>query len=728
MAASALGARTTGTIPISRIEDRMVSFVIAPWILSGESTPGFGVVRTSGPETAFFRRPVDIYLRATRGRRRPLGSLNGGRMRLFVKFTVTFLCLLLAVASAQEFRATISGYVYDATGAAVPNATVQATNVANNESTTGTSDSSGAYTIPFLRPGQYKVVVTAKGFKTYNRENLVLEVGKIVGLNINLEVGQLTESINVTAETALLETQSASRVGVVNTTQVAELPLNSRNPFMLGSMMSGVTFRGAAIWQRPFDNGAIAEWSVNGGRQSNNEFLMDGAPNNGQAGGNNIAYVPIVDAVQEFSVQQNSYDAAYGKTGGGVFNVVLKSGGTQHHITAWEFLRRKWGDANTFQNNSRGEPRAAHRLDQYGFQLDGPIYFPGLLKKDGAVKLFYLGSYEGYYEEWPQILQNSYPAMEMRNGDFSRLRNAAGNPVTIYNPYNPGTDASGNPIRQPFANNIVPQSMINPVARAVTRFMPEPNATTTGVRYSTVNRINSTYAATDDFYNLILKFDWNFGDKHRAFIRHASNDRTEDRCVNDICAGPGMDGQQPFQRINDAYVLDWISTLSPTTVLNIRASHNRFIEKGFGRGNEAFDLASLGLPSSLISQIPGPAYFGRWNINGYSSLGRGQGINITNNYNLAGSVNKIIGSHSMKFGVDLRRIHFIQQNSGDILSFTGETRWTQRLFNQGEPDAGDGYASFLIGGIGGSSNFPLYPFFQQWYFAPYFQDDWKVTP
>ena len=128
---------------------------------------------------------------------------------------------------------------------------------------------------------------------TNNRDHVVMEVGRTTGIEITPEVGQLTEVINVTAEAAALETQTASRVGVVNSLQVAELPLNARNPFMLGTMMSGVVFRGAAIWQRPFDNGAIARWSVNGGRESNNEFMMDGAPNNGQAGNNNIAYVPI---------------------------------------------------------------------------------------------------------------------------------------------------------------------------------------------------------------------------------------------------------------------------------------------------------------------------------------------------------------------------------------------------------------------------------------------------
>jgi len=304
---------------------------------------------------------------------------------------------------------------------------------------------------------------------------------------------------------------------------------------------------------------------------------------------------------------------------------------------------------------------------------------------------------------------------------------AQGQPITIYNPYSATIDAAGNATRVPFTGNIIPANLIHPTAKALTAFMPLPNTRTAAVRYATSNFQLPTYAAQDKFYNLILKFDFNFGDNNRGFFRHASNDRTEDRCANGICDGPGQDGQQPFQRINDAYVFDWVTTINPRLIANIRLSNNRFVEKGFGRANEGFDLTKLGLPTSLLSQLPSPVYFGRWNINGYSSLGRSQGINITNNYNVAGGMTQIAGNHTMKYGIDLRRIHFIQQNSGDILSFTGETRWTQRLWNQGEATSGDGYASFLLGGVGGSSNFPVYPFFQQWYFAPYFQDDWKVS-
>src|SRR5215831_12360521 len=257
-----------------------------------------------------------------------------------------------------------------------------------NEVSTAVSDNSGAYSIPLLRPGDYKLSASAPGFKQFIRDRVVLEAAKVMGIDITLEVGAVTDTVEVTAEAAVLETQSATRGSVVNTQQVSELPLNARNPFMLGAMMSGVTFNGAAIWQRPFDNGAIAQWSINGGRDSSSEFFLDGASNNGQMGSNNIAYVPIVDAVQEFNVMTNMYNAEYGHTGSGIMNAVLKSGGNQHHGAAYEYMRRTPLDANTFENNAQGKPKTTHYLDQYGFQVEGPIRIPKLLPKDGPVKLF----------------------------------------------------------------------------------------------------------------------------------------------------------------------------------------------------------------------------------------------------------------------------------------------------------------------------------------------------
>ena len=649
---------------------------------------------------------------------------------------LTILCLLVLPALSQEFRSTISGHVFDASGGAVPNAKIQVTIQGTNEVTTATSDSSGAYAIPLLRPGDYKLTATAAGFKQFVRDHVILEAAKTTGMDINLEVGNVTDTVEVTAEAAVLETQSASRGGVVTTQQVAEMPLNARNPFMLGSMMSGVQFSGAAIWQRPFDNGAIAQWSINGSRDSSAEYFLDGASNNGQMGSNNIAAVPIVDAVQEFNMMTNMYNSEYGHTGGGVMNVVLKSGTNTHHITGWEFMRRTPLDANTFQNNAivgtpnnptGGAPRPNHYLDQWGFLLDGPILIPRILRKDGPLKLFYMGTFEGYREGTPNPLTVSWPEPEMRNGDFSKMVNSVGQKVTIYNPLDATIDSSGNAVRTPFPNNTIPKNLLNPIALAVTQYMPLPNQPAPpGSRYSSSNLSIPSFFDKDKFYNLILKFDANVGSKNRAYFRHLSNDRTEDRAVNGIDNKVGTDGQQPFQRINDAYVADWTTTVSPTLITDVRASFNRFIEKGFGRANEGFDLSSLGLQKSLLAQLPSPQYFGLWQFSGYQNLGRYQSNNYTNTFELQGNVTKVKGSHTIKAGVDARQINYLQQNTGNILQFSGDTTWTQRSNINGDSTQGDGYATFLLGIVSGSSNYPLYPWWRQPYAALYLNDDWKV--
>src|SRR5437016_5113971 len=245
-------------------------------------------------------------------------------MRIFVAALLS--CLALASLFGQEFRATITGHVTDQSAAAVPGVVVQLKNIATNEMAAATTDSNGNYTIPFLRPGVYTLTVEASGFKKYVRGDVTLNVGQTAAINIALELGQLTESITVSGDVLLLDSAKADRGQVIDSQGVREFPLNARNPFMLSILSAGVNFNGNIIYQRPFDNGAIADWNINGGWNRNNEFLLDGAPNNGQAGGNNIALVPPVDAVEEFKIQTDSYDAQYGKTAGGIINVSLKSG------------------------------------------------------------------------------------------------------------------------------------------------------------------------------------------------------------------------------------------------------------------------------------------------------------------------------------------------------------------------------------------------------------------
>src|SRR5438105_571189 len=341
---------------------------------------------------------------------------------------------------AQGVEATLRGLVADSSGAAVPGARVEVKNTGTNRVTATVTDSAGQYAAPFLQPGTYSVTVEASGFKKFVREGLILSVGATVAVDMALEVGAVTEQLTVTAESPLLDTAKADRGTLVDQKTVAEMPLNGRNPLMLAKIAAGVNFNGTVIYQRPFDNGAIAQWTINGGLYQSNEFLLDGAPNNAQAGSNNIAYVPPVDAVQEFKIQTNSYDEQYGHTSGGIVNVSLKSGTNAVHGTAYEFARRKAWDANSFQNNAVGAPKGEHYLDQYGGQIGGPVYIPKLY--NGRNKSFFMFDYERYRENTPRPFTLSVPAPEFSTGDFSKLVNGVGQQIVIYDPAT-GKDVNG---------------------------------------------------------------------------------------------------------------------------------------------------------------------------------------------------------------------------------------------------------------------------------------------
>ena len=640
---------------------------------------------------------------------------------------VALLAILVGVLAGQEFRATLHGRVVDTSDAAVPGCRVEVRNTATNELATAVTDRQGYYKVLLLRPGVYSLSVEVPGFKKFTREGVVLGVSHAATVDVKLEPGPVTEQVTVTTGARLLETSTADRAGVLDNRRVRELPLNARNPLMLGLLVAGVRFEGPTIWQRPFDNGSIADWSISGSQERESEFLLDGAPNNAQAGRNNIAYVPPVDAVEEFKIITHTYDAQYGKTGGGIINVSLKSGGNGFHGTGYEFARRSSWDANSFQDNARGAPRSGHFLDQYGVQLEGPLYLPGLY--NGKDKTFFLFSYEGYRAGTPSPLNLSVPAPEMLEGDFSNLVDSQRLLITIYDPFS-GRDVGGVWRRDPFRGNRIPADRIHPIARRILGYMPRPNTSTPGQGYAVQNLFVSggDNVARDDFYNLVVKLDQVIGAKHRIFFRHASNDRTETRNSNGIKEGPGQVGEHPLKRINDAYVVDWVGTLQPTLVVNVRSSLGRYVEGDRGDGNQGFDLSSLGFPPSLVSQIPGGAFFGRYEFAGYTSLGRYFNFNYTNTYSFYANLTKVMGRHTLKAGSDLRWTQYAIQNAGTPFFLRAERNFTQREFNRGDSFSGNSIASWLLGSPStGRIDYNAFPMFLHRYSAPWVQDDWQIT-
>jgi hypothetical protein len=652
----------------------------------------------------------------------------GGKLMMRVH---TYRCVLLAVlafgcatdAIAQEFRATVKGQVFDSSKGAVPGATVNVTNTDTNEVASAVTNSEGNYTVPFLRPGPYTLTVELAGFQKYTRTDMRLQVGETAVINVQLSVGQLSETVSVSAESPLLETGKADRGTVIDAQRIAEIPLQSRSPMALVPLVAGVNYNAQAIYLRPFDNGALAAWSMNGGASSNNEFLLDGAPNNANQGGNNIAYVPPAAAVQEMKISTNSYDAQYGRTAGGVVNVSLKSGTNSFHGEVYDYMRRKALAANSFILNSQNRPKTEQYIDQYGFSVDGPVW---------KNKTFFLFTGEKYREGTPAPLFGTVPTAAMKNGDFSNLVDAQGRLIQIFDP-DTGRDVNGVWTRDPFPNNIIPANRINPTAQAIMKYWPLPNGTTAGVAPWQQNLHWAEHFNRDIFWNWVGKVDHNFGANDRAFFRWAENKRNEigNRGSNAIREGPGQGGQLPLWRANRALVGDWVHIFGPGTVFNVRSSYTYFLEWSYSQFAQGFDSKEF-WPASLVDQMPARDIGGVFpviEVEQFITLSRGNSPNRNRNYSLQPNVSLTRGRHNIRSGLDLRWTNVFNENynnAGGNVSFS--RAFTRRTLNSTSELEGNAFASFLLGAAGGGSVAVNPKAHYQWFFAaPWIQDDWRVN-
>ncbi|MCL4851527.1 MAG: carboxypeptidase regulatory-like domain-containing protein, partial [Bryobacteraceae bacterium] len=284
---------------------------------------------------------------------------------------LTFPLLVSVHAYGQEVRANITGLVTDPTGAPVAEATVIVTNVARNTSVQTATNETGSYFSPFLVPGTYRVRVERAGFKSFIRDNIVLEAQDRARVDVQLEVGELAQSVTVSADVSLLQTETASRGQVISTQLIENVPTQGRNPFQLAWSAPGVIKTGDWRYLRPFDIGGTSGFSINGGVRGQNEVLLDGISN--VRGSGTVIHVPTMEAVQEFKVLTNTYDAQYGRTAGGIVTIVTKSGGNAFHGTLFEYFQAEELNANQFELNRAGTPKPPMNINTFGFQLSGPV-------------------------------------------------------------------------------------------------------------------------------------------------------------------------------------------------------------------------------------------------------------------------------------------------------------------------------------------------------------------
>jgi len=345
---------------------------------------------------------------------------------VYQAFLACVLILLPSAAAGQQFKANVTGTVTDAQGALVPGVTVTVVNTDTNVSSESVTDTSGVYSVKDLTPGPYKLTATLQGFKTFVRGGLVLHTAETATVAVKMDVGSLEETVTVTAGLSEVETNQSVLSQTMDNKKVSELPLNGRQVYMLLQLTSGTLFTqqqfGASGFSgtRAWDvNGSV---TIHGSRTGNNEFLIDGASNAGTGG---WTYAPPVDAIEEFKVDTASTDASYGRTSGGVVNLTLKSGTNDLRGSATALFRGTMLDSNPIQNRLNNISNKGHKYADVEGTVSGPI-------RRG--RTFFMGGYQGFYENIPFPVTRTVPTAAQLRGDFSQTTTANGTPILIYDP------------------------------------------------------------------------------------------------------------------------------------------------------------------------------------------------------------------------------------------------------------------------------------------------------
>lgn len=624
------------------------------------------------------------------------------------------LSLCISLCIAQTTTGTIQGQVSDPSSASVPDAKVTIRNEQTGVIQTLNTNADGRFVQPYLLPGQYEINVEKAGFQRYVRSGIRLEVQQNVALDVQLPVGDSSTIIEVAAATPLLSTNTSSLSTVISNKQITDLPLNGRNPFSLATLTPGVV---------PGDGST--PW-ISGGRNASSEITIDGTsvivPEN-NVSVNETGYTPSVDTVEEFSVVTNSLAAEYGRTGGGVINVATKQGTNEFHGVLFDYLRNSKLDANNFFANRAGQKLGAFQRNQFGGTLGGPLSIPGLY--NGKNRTFFFLSEQSTLTRSQSILTTTVPLPEWQRGDFSNLRNAAGQQIKIYDPLKVNPDGS----REQFPDNIIPQDRIDPVARQLLSYFPAPNTTPSNPFLQT-NNFTAAGKSSGDEHRFDTRIDHNISERFRIFGR-ASYSTSSGLPVNFFGnLGTSSGGSSSTTRHN--YVLNGIYSFNPTTILNTSYGFTRFytLSQPISQG---FDPTTLGLPTYLRDQAATQNLeFPRFNINGITSLGQDTYTSlrmVPNSHVARADVTKVFAKHTIKFGGEYRKylLNFMQlgQPSG---RFEFNQGFTQEIYNQASPTSGFGFASFLLGlpNDGAISHDPM-PASSSSYMGFFVQDDWRVT-
>jgi hypothetical protein len=632
------------------------------------------------------------------------------KLRFFALSAVLFCILFPALSRAQQVTAAITGRVTDASGASVPGANVVATDKDRGTEWPTTTNVDGAYNLPRLPIGNYKLRVEHAGFQVAQVQNITLDMNQVARIDLALQVGNVTQTIDVTSSVPLLQTQSTEVGQVIDEKTNLELPLATRNYIQLTLLAPGSIHPNPAGFKTGLTTDSSSRPNVNGNREQANNFMLDGLDNN-QTSDNLVGYASAVDAIQEFNEITLTAPAEFGNYMGGIVSVTTKSGTNQYHGSAYEFFRNDKLNANSWTNNFENAARSSTRWNEFGGSAGGPI------KKD---KLFFFADYQGSRLDTPTSISTTtlFTSAE-RTGDFSALLTQA-KPVQLYNPYS--LDSSGNRIA--FPNNQIPTSLFNSSAAKIlsSSFYPQPTlpGLLNNYQYGVRSYINGDQGD--------LKIDWNKSEKDHLFARYSESAFTNPTirnyplAYNSFANYPSHTG-----------VLDWTRTISPSLVNEARVGVNYvFLNSGSSSNGVNGFAQTVGIQDVPSAFLPSLSLSGG-NVSSFGTSDVYQ-LFATATIHYEDTMILTKGNHTMHYGFQGYRYRmdvFYSGNNGRAGTILFNGYYTTHTLASGASSANGGIAEAdlllglpdeIQGGVNGGT----------WgqranSLAGFFQDDWRAT-
>jgi hypothetical protein len=636
-------------------------------------------------------------------------------MQNVVRALLAFALLSTATsAAAQTVTGTITGIVKDTSGAVLPGTTVTFTQIETGRQEAVASDRDGRYTSQPLPLGTYRVEAALSGFKSSVRAPLPLTIDDVARVDFTLEVGTMQEIVEVRAEAALVDARTSSVGKLVDNRRIAELPLNTRNVYSLIYLTPGVA---GTIGNAYGD----LRYTINGARPRSSDTLVDGvtATFPTVTGGQGISVFPSVDAIQEFKVLGATFPAEFGRSLGSVINVAYKSGSNAFHGSGYEFLRDSAFDSKNYFQKLRGETPGDFSRHQYGGSAGGPLQ---------VGRMFYMASFEGLREKAFSSATLTVPTALERQGDFSQTFAANGQLVRIFNPFTTRANPAGGFIRDQFADNRIPTSLMDPVAVNIMKYYPLSNQP--GDAITGRNNYYRTGTSNLDTANTDVRVDRNFGASGRGFVRYSHRfvkTAPLQAFPDDLAIAEGRVIEE--NRVHN-FVSEYNQTIGRSTLLTARIGFARtlFVFDNQGLG---FKPSALGLPVSIDNAVD-RQMFPAIGASNYVSLGgNDHRYNAFMSYPALVGLTRTSSKHTFKTGLDARmiRVNVWEARAAGTFNFSaGMTQGPNP--NTASSTAGNAIASLLLGT--GTSNNAL---IQNWknvaannfYVGGYVQDDWRAT-